>query len=624
MKLQKIADSRATAFFKPSKKWMKGKTKEEIAQETARLNAAPRVEPVAPEAVQRLEVTHTSGGRRERWINPPATGKSRKTWLTPAEFNRLKAIAYREKVEALKPTQDEVLAWHRKYPMEPRPKEVEALLGPATKRAPRVERKPRSRAYHGPQAPKRCPICNSRAWSKCTYPDEVNPGIGICYKMCGGDYGVEWCKPLGGSKPGVAPPATKPKVIEAHVPAQAVQAPEKPAESKEAEPRPPPSEVGDTASVVGSTMSASKKRRLRKARLTTNWAKTVRPIPIPVIPCPSPLPTIVPAVEVDGSVYPPEHHWWRDETQPPLATVVEAALRDLRETIEAMESDHGYNIANSPPDTTVTTEDTGSSIGTPSELPSGSPASVVVIKDGEIIADPPNQPLLVEGAVVEHFTVAEEPMEPEVTPAQVGPPKKVFGPAFIPSQEVDNGPPLETAPGACYPKAPIACHVEYQIDDPDVDQFEFSQRKKGGAYTTGKKIPILDVVVEGPFGSGIRDKLQNSLEVECPELEAHLRTKFMGMGVKANTRMEMGKYAADWLKKNRPNATCMETYRMQQTACTAALKPDYYDELYRQQMKQVVTNHQIAVQDQAKKGDLGRGGFLRQRRFLPFTKDAAP
>jgi hypothetical protein len=138
------------------------------------------------------------------------------------------------------------------------------------------------------------------------------------------------------------------------------------------------------------------------------------------------------------------------------------------------------------------------------------------------------------------------------------------------------------------------------------------------------KVPILDHVLEGPFGQKTRERLQDTLKVHCPELETYLRSKFFGLGVKTNTRAEMGKYALQWLDKERPDMSSYDRYEATQSATTAALKPDFHEEVYRQQMSEVVTNHQIHVQDKTLKGDLGRRGLLQTKRTLPHIKNAEP
>jgi hypothetical protein len=123
--------------------------------------------------------------------------------------------------------------------------------------------------------------------------------------------------------------------------------------------------------------------------------------------------------------------------------------------------------------------------------------------------------------------------------------------------------------------------------------------------------------VEGLFGWIYRENLQQDLEVISPELYFYLKSKYLGLERTGPIRAEMARHALSWLKEYRPKRSEQEKYIIAQTAVTAAFKPDYYDEQWRQQAKEVRTNHAIHTQSRARKGDLGRGGFWRTKRTLP-------
>lgn len=147
-------------------------------------------------------------------------------------------------------------------------------------------------------------------------------------------------------------------------------------------------------------------------------------------------------------------------------------------------------------------------------------------------------------------------------------------------------------------------------------------QRQGRAYHTGKTLPLVGLV-KGPLGMGTRDKLRKEIEVLDPGCVAFLRMKTLGMKRTAQLRTEMGRRALQYLESHHKDdfqGRIEEMYRVQNNSVTVAMKPDYHDEEYRQQMKDPVNNEVIRLHADAVEGRLGNQGLLGRARVLPSHK----
>jgi len=638
-KLQAQADDpRGKFLIKPSKKWMKGKTKEQIEQETVRLNKSPPVEPVAPESMQRLEVTHTSAGQKKRWVNPPQTGKKGKVWVPEAEWKRLKELERQEKAARLaKPTPEQVKAWHAKWDRK------------VAARAPR--RNPQGGSESGSKVaaqPKPAP-----AGGKCTGSVKKQPNDGWMTVKRGRATSVADA-PTVGTQP---VPKTAPQKVAItagmdvpledlsriagagglgpRVANQALYPTEKPKVPKvcpicgskgwgklsfPTRKQPgigqcfargcggdygviwaPPTGPGKK---VPSTVAQTVPKVVDEAHELTRVVNQA-PVPKPEVNEPDPPPSEVGSVTESVLSAAKKRRLrkrrtiqaWVERSCPSVKDFSDASTQTGDEGSDG-DSDDGEDMSTiSGTIPWVREEDRETVSGViplPPEPMTATDASaehpLVPLPEGE---EEVEQPLLTADAVTDFFKEVEKVAKsPETAPA---------------SPELDsNGQPV------------LPWHLAI-----DKEGREYAYQKVGGAYTTGAEVPMFGVC-EGLFGWQTRRKLQGNLHVVCPDLMYYIKLKFAGHEMKGQTRGEMMKYAAAWLKEHRHTLGSREHYMMAQSSVTAAMEPDFYDEQWRQRMKAVVTNHQIHAMAAARKGDLGKAGFFRRRRVLPGLTKSEP
>lgn len=127
---------------------------------------------------------------------------------------------------------------------------------------------------------------------------------------------------------------------------------------------------------------------------------------------------------------------------------------------------------------------------------------------------------------------------------------------------------------------------------------------KPEVFSVAKWFPFIGRIEWGP-DSVARAAFEKLAEVELPDLYYYLKAKFLGVPMTATTRKEMGRHARQWIERNRAELSEKDKYALTQSAITAALIPDVFDEAYRQTFRNEKVNDQVKRMANAGAGDLG-------------------